>query len=154
MKLLSLLFLLLLSIPCYADTTYNVVTGFGYLTDSNGHITSKAEYPIGHVVINTGYSYTEVANQAALDAITVYVPPVVISPTLCADYDNYIALATSLGLPGQATTAQVQTYITTLEGDGSNQANVNNAVKISLEFLSLMNDIEQNGGSWAGIRQC
>lgn len=73
---------------------------------------------------------------------------------LCTDYAEYQALEASLGVADKATTAQIQASLDTLEGDGSNQANVNNAVKISLQFLAIMNDIQQNGGSWATITHC
>ena len=87
-----------------------------------------------------------IAAQAATQAAT--------QTALCTDYASYMGLATSLGLPAQATTAQIQTALTTLEGDGTNQANVNNATKIGLEFLALMNDIQQNGSNWANIKAC
>jgi hypothetical protein len=152
MKILKFLILFLfLTTVSYAT---NVVTGFGYITDSNGHIIAKAEYPKGNVSIASGLMYTEVANQSALDAVTLYQSPVVIPLPLCFDYNQYIALATSLGLPAHAQTSDVQKYVTTLKGDGSNMANVVQAMTVSIEFLSLMNDIQQNGGSWSGITSC
>ena len=56
-------------------TVYNVVTGYGYLTNSQGQIFTKAQYPLGTVCIETGITYTEVANQTTLNAIQVYQPP-------------------------------------------------------------------------------
>ena len=53
-----------------------VTTGYGYFT-LNGRIIGKAELPPGiHADQGDGSTYTEVANQAALDAITIYVPPI------------------------------------------------------------------------------
>ena len=53
----------------------NVTTGFGYLTDSNGHITNKYVLPIGEHPLSQGYVQTEVADQAALDLIQIYTTP-------------------------------------------------------------------------------
>lgn len=154
MKIMIIFLLFIYPIISFAQSCNNaqVGTGIGYLTNSSGQVTSYTAYPIGNVCIPNGMTYTEVANQGALPPL--YKAPVVIPAALCTDYDSYIALATSLGLPAQATTAQIQTYVTTLEGDGTNQTNVNQAVKISLEFLALMNDIQQNGGSWSSMTQC
>lgn len=52
-----------------------VNTGFGYFT-LNEHIISKAELPVGnHPDPSNGATYTEVADQTALNAIIVYVAP-------------------------------------------------------------------------------
>ena len=52
-----------------------VNTGFGYYT-LNGNIVSKAQYPIGeHPDPTNGATYIEVADQATLDAIQIYVIP-------------------------------------------------------------------------------
>lgn len=51
-----------------------VTTGFGYFT-LNGHIVAKAQLSPGtHGDPVNGATYTEVADKAALDAVTVYVP--------------------------------------------------------------------------------
>ena len=156
MKYFFIIFLFLCG-NVLAQSTATVNTGFGYVTDSNGHVLATYDNdPKGQTIpLLAGQTYTEVASASLLPQ--VYVAPIVPippSPALCADYTSYIALATSLGLPAQATTAQIQDALTTLEGDGTNQANVNNATKIGLEFLSLMNDIQQNGGSWSSITSC
>jgi len=52
-----------------------VVTGFGYLTDAEGHIVSKYELPVGDHPLSDGYSAVEVESLAALDLIEVWVPP-------------------------------------------------------------------------------
>jgi len=51
-----------------------VKTGYGYITDGNGHILAKAKYPLGTVQIPVGDTYTEVADEASLEAIQVNVP--------------------------------------------------------------------------------
>jgi len=53
----------------------NVTTGFGYLTDSNGHITNKYVLPIGEHPLSQGYVQTEVADQTVLDLIVIYTTP-------------------------------------------------------------------------------
>ena len=88
-KLIILAIFLLGSSVAFADTAYNVVTGYGYLTDSNGHIISKAEYNVGATVtIPSGITYTEVANQSAFDAIAVYQAPV--SPVNAFNTDIFV----------------------------------------------------------------
>jgi len=52
-----------------------VNTGFGYYTDSQGHVTGKAELPPGVHPMKDGFSYTEVADAAALELINIYVDP-------------------------------------------------------------------------------
>lgn len=52
-----------------------VKTQFGYLTDSDGHIVGKCNYNVGEAQIRDDYTYTEVANQNALDAISIFQPP-------------------------------------------------------------------------------
>jgi hypothetical protein len=50
----------------------NVVTGFGYFTEiATGRIVAKATLPAGEHPLDVAYSYTEVADQAALDAIEI-----------------------------------------------------------------------------------
>jgi len=60
---------------CFAEVM-TVTTGFGYLTDSNGHITDKYILPIGEHPLSEGYTQTEVADQSALDAVEIYVEPI------------------------------------------------------------------------------
>ena len=52
-----------------------VTTGFGYFVDIAGHKIAKAELPPGEHPLRDDYSYVEVANKAALDAITLYIEP-------------------------------------------------------------------------------
>ncbi len=52
-----------------------VNTGFGYYTDSQGRITDKAELPPGRHSIKDGFTYTEVADAAALGPIQIYEDP-------------------------------------------------------------------------------
>lgn len=49
-----------------------VITGFGYYTDSSEHIVAKAILPPGYHEIDAGLTYTEVADLEALNAIEVY----------------------------------------------------------------------------------
>jgi hypothetical protein len=65
----------------------NVNTGFGYYTDSNGHIVAKYVLPIGEHPNPVGMTVTEVANQAALDAVVLYVAP--ISPVDAFSVDQF-----------------------------------------------------------------
>ena len=51
---------------------FNVNTGFGYYEDQQGRIVAKAQLPPGPHPIKAGFSYTEVADQAELEAIKVY----------------------------------------------------------------------------------
>ena len=52
-----------------------VKTGFGYFTDKNGHIISKAILPIGEHNCKIDFDYTEVATKEALDQIELYQDP-------------------------------------------------------------------------------
>ena len=54
----------------------NILTGFGYLTDSLGHITDKYILPVGEHPLKEGYEQTEVADQAALDLVEIWKAPV------------------------------------------------------------------------------
>lgn len=54
----------------------NVTTGYGYFTDSLGHITSKYCLPIGEHPLSEGFIQTEVADQAALDLVEIWKEPV------------------------------------------------------------------------------
>src|ERR1017187_4131679 len=76
------LFLLLMLLPsaCLAGTI-TVNTGYGYLTDSNGHITDKEILPIGNQTISDAYTYTEVSSQSDLDSVIIYVDPKIIKAT-------------------------------------------------------------------------
>lgn len=51
-----------------------VTTGYGYFM-KDGKITDKCKLPIGDHKLE-GYEYIEVADQAALDAIEIYVEPI------------------------------------------------------------------------------
>lgn len=69
-----LIFLLLCS-NAYAGQV-QINTGFGYVTDNNGHIVQKIEHVPGTITIPDTSIYTEVASDADLYAITVYITPV------------------------------------------------------------------------------
>jgi len=82
MRILCILILLLVIQTSVFATQYNVNTGYGYLTDSNGHIVAKAEYPVGKPVnITNGDTYTEVPDQASLDKIKVSIAEIPGIPT-------------------------------------------------------------------------
>jgi hypothetical protein len=49
-----------------------VKTGFGYFEDVDGHIVSKARLPVGIHNVTDGFTYHEVADQAALDAVEIW----------------------------------------------------------------------------------
>ena len=53
----------------------NVTTCYGYLT-KDGNITDKYVLPVGEHPLKEGYTQTEVADQAALDAVEIYVEPI------------------------------------------------------------------------------
>lgn len=53
----------------------DVTTGFGYFTDGSGHIVKKYVLPAGQHDDIPGLTPTEVADQAALDEVTVYTVP-------------------------------------------------------------------------------
>jgi len=72
--ILSLIFCPLAFGQSCNGTVENVVIGFGYLTNSQGQVFAYTHYPIGSVCIETGITYTEVANQAALPALYVAPP--------------------------------------------------------------------------------
>ena len=52
-----------------------VKTGFGFFKDAAGNITDKAQLPPGKHPVRDGFTYTEVADQAAFDALEIYVSP-------------------------------------------------------------------------------
>lgn len=54
----------------------NVNTGYGYITNSQSQIVAYADYPLGTVCIPVGNTYTEVPDQATLNSIPLYQPPV------------------------------------------------------------------------------
>jgi hypothetical protein len=91
MKIIKLLFLFLTFCPLAFGQTCTpqlVVTGFGYQQDSNGHVTEHDEFPKGEFCIPNGFTYIEVANQAALDAIPIYQAPV--SPVNAFSTDTFV----------------------------------------------------------------
>jgi len=53
----------------------NVNTGFGFFKDAGGHIVSKAQLPAGSHPVKDGFTYIEVADQAALDAVVLWQDP-------------------------------------------------------------------------------
>lgn len=57
--------------------TMTVKTGFGYFRDAQGHIISKAELPPGDHPLRDGFTYTELENQASLDALEIWQDPAV-----------------------------------------------------------------------------
>jgi hypothetical protein len=82
MKFLITILLLICPTLVFAQNCNNVkvVTGFGYITDSNGHIILQPQYNPGSTVcIPAGETYTEVANFAALSAYPLWVDPNVIA---------------------------------------------------------------------------
>ncbi len=66
----------MLSTLAFANTTYSVNTGYGYLTDSSGHVVARAQYPLGKVSISDGYAYVEVADETTMKAVKIYQAPV------------------------------------------------------------------------------
>jgi len=52
-----------------------VTTGFGYFKDAQGNITDKAVLRPGTHQIREGYTFHEVADEAALSAVQVYQKP-------------------------------------------------------------------------------
>ena len=64
-----------------------VTTGYGYYTDSNGHILHKYVLPLGEHPDPSGMTVVEVANQTALDAVVIYVAPV--SPIDAFNVDQF-----------------------------------------------------------------
>jgi hypothetical protein len=61
---------------CYADKVIEVKTGYGYFTDSQGHIIGKATLPSGKHPLWGNKDYVEVNSKEELDAIQVYIPPI------------------------------------------------------------------------------
>ena len=55
--------------------TIQVKTGFGYYKDAQGRIVAKAELPIGQHPLSDGYTYSEVADGAALAAVQIWQDP-------------------------------------------------------------------------------
>ena len=55
--------------------TFITTTGFGYIIDIDTHINCKCELSASHPhPIKDGFTFVEVADKAALDAIELYVP--------------------------------------------------------------------------------
>ena len=84
MKLIISLFVAFLALTTFSFaqscTNVSVVTGYGYLTNPQGQNTSQeiTTFTVGvpHTIcVPTGYTYTEVANQTALNAIPIYQAP-------------------------------------------------------------------------------
>lgn len=66
-----------------------VVTGYGYITDTNGHVISYAQFtPGSNPILPSGQNYTEVANQADMYAVPLYVAP--ISPAQAFSTDIFV----------------------------------------------------------------
>lgn len=61
-----------------------LLTGLGYVADKDGHITGKFDLPIGeHTFFDV--QVIEVANRTELDAVEVWVDPVIIEEQLIQD---------------------------------------------------------------------
>jgi len=75
-KILAFLFSVSLICSVAFAGTITVRTGYGYFTDSNGHITDKYVLPVGEHQLKDGYVQTEVADQSALDSVVVWAPPI------------------------------------------------------------------------------
>jgi hypothetical protein len=75
-KLVSSFFFFLCICSIAFAGTMTVETGFGYLTDSQGHVISKYVLAPGQHPITDGYTQTEVANQSALDVVVVWAVPI------------------------------------------------------------------------------
>ena len=52
--------------------SFTVNTGYGYFLDTQSRIVSKSVLAIGTHQLKDGYTYVEVADKTALDAIKVY----------------------------------------------------------------------------------
>ena len=76
-KILLILLVLAITVPCYG-AEFNTTTGYGYFTKPNGTIHSKTIVRTGTHKTGKQYTFNEVANQAELDAIEIFVP----SPTI------------------------------------------------------------------------
>jgi len=66
-----------------------VKTGFGYFKNTAGNIIAKAELPPGDHPLKDGYTYTEVADRVALDAIEIYVD---VDPEIQKEADDRAAI--------------------------------------------------------------
>lgn len=73
--LITLLAILSISTLCYAESTIEVKTGYGYIKDKDGNIVSKSEIPVGFHSLPDGYTYVPVSNKEELDNVKVYIPP-------------------------------------------------------------------------------
>jgi len=74
MNYFLIIILMIISSSALAGTM-TAKTGYGYITDSNGHIIAKEELYPGTYPLTDGYKYTEVADKSSLMATTVYTPP-------------------------------------------------------------------------------
>jgi hypothetical protein len=73
-----------------------VNTGYGYIKDKDGNIVSKYELPIGEHPSTIGYTYYEVADAKALNAVETYVASQTDDEklaTLIADKQKELAIA-------------------------------------------------------------
>ena len=52
-----------------------VNTGYGYLKDSEGHIVSAYELPIGEHPLSDGYTYMEVGTKEEMESVEIYKKP-------------------------------------------------------------------------------
>ena len=116
MKSLLFAFLLLFTPLAFGQscTQVPVVTGFGYLTNSQGQIFAYAQYPEGSICIPTGQTYTEVANQSAL-------PPLYVAPPTADQQQEELIREDSRALAiqdlqnqGILTSGQASTALSTL----------------------------------------
>jgi hypothetical protein len=57
-------------------------TGFGYFKDSSGNIVCKYELPPGEHPLTAGFTFHEVENKAALEAVQIYRDPADIEAAL------------------------------------------------------------------------
>jgi len=55
--------------------TIKVITGLGYYQDQAGHIVAKAELPKGDHGLLDGFTYVEVPDKPALEAVEIWIDP-------------------------------------------------------------------------------
>lgn len=71
-----IIFLIIFCIPAFADQQIILSTGYGYITNRNGHIVGKYSDSKDQMInLSEGFTYTDVADQKALDGIALYVSP-------------------------------------------------------------------------------
>lgn len=113
----------------FAQSIFQINTGYGYVTDNNGHIIGKySQANKGPLTLPSGYIYTEVADQSTLNSINLYAPPptpqqqqwalnqqalqaiaqnyIIATPTLAS---QQATITTALSAQGQTQTAQTAT---------------------------------------------